>query len=670
MSDSQLCDSVRAHFDSLRRQGDARALWIESAGGVHSPTLSGTSQLVAVRALRPPVLLVSSAQLGGIATTLSALESLMLHGFDVDGLVLWREATYDNASYLARHHLLSDVPSATLDLPPVRLASKADDAAQMHDYFARQEDEAARLVRALQARHERRLAELDEMPAKARSKVWWPFVQHRHVESDGQVLAIDSAHRDHFAAASSSRSSDDEVLRPVLDGSASWWTQTVGHGDASLALAAANAASRYGHVMFPRAMHAPAMRLTERMLSNDVGRGWASRVFFSDNGSTATEVAIKMALRTYVRQKGELGRERRASLGVLGLKGAYHGDTIGAMDAADPNVYNEAVEWYTGRRGLWLDPPCIRLERGVYVVRDASGKKLASFDSLDELYDVHARLDSDLAAVYRRQIEDALDGHDGELGALMLEPLVMGASGMLFVDALFQRLLVDVARSTRSLPVVFDEVFVGLNRLGPPLSARQVLGVDPDVACYAKMLTGGVVPLALTLARQNVFDAFDDESKSNALLHGHSYTAHAIGCSVANASLDLLEPFEHSTTWRDAVRDWTPAASSTATAKASLWSREVVHRLSHATDKVKGVMALGTVLAIELVPGSISQASSAASGYESHEAERLLERLELGGAGDKLHARPLGNVAYFMASVNSSRETLATLERALTAALE
>ena len=383
---------------------------------------------------------------------------------------------------------------------------------------------------------------------------------------------------------------------------------------------------------------------------------------------------------------------------MLGLQGSYHGDTIGAMDACEPSVFSEHVEWYQGR-GYWMAPPTVHLRAGrVHIEvadegRDwpASGA-LAQLDTIDEVYDVEARLTTPLAAHYRRVVHAVLERLVVEerrrFGALVLEPLVMGAGGMIFVDPLFQRCLVDVVRertdlfalsdpplrsaaagttppgSWRGLPVVFDEVFAGLGRLGFA-SGASALGVTPDVSCVAKILSGGTVPLAATLASDSLFRTFTSSTdKAHALLHGHSYTAHPVGCQVALETLDLL----------DAVRG---AARGT-----SVWDRAGVERLSH-LPRVDSVMALGTVLAVAL--------RTDRAGYASEEAESVVRRLRTqavpaachpdlppmaADAGETpafpLHLRSLGHVVYIMASLTTPEtvreRALSALEQVLQAA--
>lgn len=695
-TDAALVRGVRDWLADDARTRRATAAYIETAGGVHSPAPSGTSQADLLRALRLPVVLVGSSALGGISTTRAAFESLRTRGYDVDAVLMFPSRTYENDTYL-RQWLAGEygVPVYTLGgpngsaqwgAPPVRVPEH--DAAAMHAFYAGlvTGDAAGELASAcdvvahLRARHAERAADAASLAHRARTACWWPFTQHTAIARDADVLVVDSAHGDHFSVAGA----------PVFDGSASWWTQAVGHGHPRLAHAAAYAAGRYGHVLFPGVAHAPAVELAEALLHGPSapGRDWASRVFFSDDGSTATEIALKMAVQSAARRyaperaESELARAKLArgkmpgSLGgrpprefeVLGLAGSYHGDTIGAMDACAPNTFNREVAWYRGR-GCWLDGPTVALKDGTARISFAGTEY--TFASLAAALDVPSRLTSDCAAAYRAEIRRTLEHlvivEGRRFGALMLEPLVMGAGGMLLVDPLYQRCLVDVVRASedlfalsdpplrtahapvpradistwRGLPVVYDEVFSGLYRLGVP-SASEVLGTRPDIACYAKILSGGIVPLAATLASEEIFATFAHPSKTRALLHGHSYTAHPVGCTVALETLALLDSLRTSGAWDAAHADW----ESTRT--WSMWSRSAVTRLSH-SEHVRGVWALGTVLALELVGDA---------GYASTAATSLVAALRAHG----VHVRPLGNVVYIMCSLSTPAAELRRIE--------
>lgn len=176
--------------------------------------------------------------------------------------------------------------------------------------------------------------------------------------------------------------------------------------------------------MFAEAIHEPALALAETLLSG-MGNPRLKRVFYSDNGSTGVEVAVKMALRASRKRYGWEGKA-----GVIGLKGSYHGDTIGAMNCSEPGVFNEKVEWYEGK-GAWLDAPGVRCERGLWVVKGGEGRE---FGTLGKVFDLEGREARGDGRGYERVIRRALErltSEDGrKFGALILEPVVLGAGGM------------------------------------------------------------------------------------------------------------------------------------------------------------------------------------------------------------------------------------------------
>ncbi|CCL98393.1 uncharacterized protein FIBRA_00388 [Fibroporia radiculosa] len=708
-SDADFLTTVSSHIrQSAASSAQNSHMYVETAGGVHSPTLSGTTQADCYRPLFLPTVLVGDANLGGISSTISAYESLLLRGYIVDLILLFRDEYYRNAEYLDPYFAERGIRLLSLERPHSRLANPRDERVEMERYYSRLVPEQKQggifdALGHLGSCHEKRIAELDSMPQRALNTLWWPFVQHGLVVSKADVNVIDSASHDFFSVynghktnphpeTSSSMSSvpsasSSSLLEPQLDGSASWWTQALGHAKSALTLAAARAAGRYGHVMYPQAVHAPALQLAERLIHSGPGHGWASRVFFSDDGSTGMEVALKMALRAFAVRHGIVGAARK-QLGVLGLRGSYHGDTIGAMDACEEGVYT--CEWHQAR-GYWLDAPTIGNRKGridislLPAIAEDAGYDHVEVGSLHEAYDVRSRLSTPLAAVYRRFVERTLkklkENGGPTLGALVLEPLVMGAGGMIFVDPLFQRVLVDIVRGSSplregewsGLPVVFDEVFVGLYRLGVR-SASSILGAYPDISVHAKILTGGLVPLAATLASDSIFSTFLSENKTDALLHGHSYTAYPVGCEVANETLAIVEELAASSAWDDARMRWGApiGEGERQTAVWSFWDPAFVSRIA-ALNCVSEVMALGTVLAVHI--------RDEAAGYQSHSAHKMLEPLNLrtddalpssapGGAPFGFHYRTLGNVAYFMLSLNTPSDVVRAVEERILVTLQ
>lgn len=585
--------------------------------GVHSPTLSGTTQLDSYRPLFLPTVLIGDSKLGGISSTISAYESLLLRGYIVDAVILFRDEYYRNWEYLTEYFRERGIYVSTVDPPPARISDPLQDAEATEKYYEALvspdiENGISNVVDYLDVRHGIRLKELESMPQRTLNTVWWPFVQHGTVKGPEDVTVIDSAYGDFFSVArpQNEKNPSSSILSPEFDGSASWWTQTFGHANSSLTMAAARASGRYGHVMFPQATHLPALKLAERLVHNGPGKGWASRAFISDNGSTGMEVALKMALRAYtVRHGSKFTEQDNKNLGILGLKGSYHGDTIGAMDACEEGVYT--CEWHNAK-GYWFEPPSIGFQDGkprISVPSSLSSTaKLQTVPakSLSWIYDVEERLHTPLArgyALYVQQALEKIERQGQKLAALVIEPLVMGAGGMIFVDPLFQRVLVDVVRGRRSgsskewsgMPVIYDEVFVGLNRLGVE-SAGPILGVYPDISVNAKVLTGGLVPLAVTLATQSIFNAFLSDTKADALLHGHSYTAHPIGCEVANETLAQIDRLVKTDEWKSAKSKWSEYQGEESKVW-SLWDPQFVAEVSK-LPQVKEAMALGSVFAI------------------------------------------------------------------------
>lgn len=773
--------------------------YVETAGGPHSPSPTGTSQVNLFRPLRLPTILIGDSNLGGISTTKSAYESLLIAGHQIDAILLFTEGKDDkwgNAEYLTKWGQEVDVPvwglaglrdasKNTWGGPPERAASQQADIANMHAFYRglvfgrnRHEQDPEQVggvvdvVKQLRAGHIARIRELETLASRTRDSCWWPFTQHRLAESDSDVMVIDSAYGDFFSTLNHHprKTASSNKLNQTLDGSASWWTQCLGHSHPVLAQTAAKAAGRYGHVLFPMAANAPALNLSESLLgrrdrnpsldaqSNEdypaPGKGWADRVFFSDNGATGMEVAFKMAIasarRRYCptplteaseqrvakgREAGTLGGRPKREWKILGLTGSYHGDTIGAMDACEPSIYSKNVDWYKGR-GEWIDPPSVGIVKGKATITLPEGAqqfanvepKTHHFESIQDIYNVAQRLETGdpLVAVYRQVIRSWLEHlivvEGNRFGALVIEPIILGAGGMIFVDPLFQRLLVDVVRESqdlfalsdpplrsgkapetvadaqstttwRGVPVIFDEVFTGLYRLGHATPA-SILGVNPDISVLAKILTGGLVPMSVTLASSAIFDTFskDTTRKVDALLHGHSYTAHPIGCEVANETLKILRRMETRGQWDEDKSAWgaatilaspptAPASSTTSPHSGvwSFWSPSFVDALSY-SPRVSSINALGCVLALSL------QDPTGQSGYASTAAVDLLAKLRLEGTQPSapnqwtgttndgtshftIHARPLGNVVYFMCSLNTPKwvreQVESTLKREL-----
>jgi adenosylmethionine-8-amino-7-oxononanoate aminotransferase len=282
--------------------------------------------------------------------------------------------------------------------------------------------------------------------------------------------------------------------RELIDGIASWWTAAHGYTHSHLVAALRDQAERMPHVMFAGLSHEPARRLAERLIAH-LPPGFA-RVFFSESGSVAVEVALKIA-RQYWRIRGMPERDT-----ILAFDRAYHGDTAGAMAVSDGG-------------------------RGLHAGRPPNGALPALFTALP----------SDPAS--ERALDTLLERSAGRLAAMIVEPLVQGAGGMTFHDpAVLARL--RARADDCGIILIFDEIFTGFGRTGA-LFAMDRAGVAPDIVTLGKGLTGGVAPLAVTAVRASIAAAFAGDDPGAVLMHGPTYMGHALGCAAANASLDLFE---------------------------------------------------------------------------------------------------------------------------------
>jgi adenosylmethionine-8-amino-7-oxononanoate aminotransferase len=281
--------------------------------------------------------------------------------------------------------------------------------------------------------------------------------------------------------------------RELIDGIASWWTACHGYNHPHIRAAVEYQLAVMPHVMFGGLAHEPALTLARRLA--ELLPGDLERVFFSESGSVAVEVAMKMAVQFWI-NRGVSNRTK-----FLAFTGGYHGDTTGAMAVCDPGE---------GMHRLFHD----LLPRHHIVDLPWDEASIAAF-------------------------ECCLEDHAQELAGIIVEPLVQGAGGMRFHDAAVLRRLREAA-DRHGLLLIFDEIFTGFGRTGTMFACEQA-SVVPDIITLGKALTGGTLPLAATVARRHVFDAFWSDDPSHALMHGPTYMANPLACAAANASLDLFE---------------------------------------------------------------------------------------------------------------------------------
>lgn len=280
--------------------------------------------------------------------------------------------------------------------------------------------------------------------------------------------------------------------RKIMDAVSSWWVNLHGHSNPHIAEAVAEQSRKLEHVIFAGFTHEPAIRLSENLLS--ILPENQSRIFYSDNGSTAVEVALKMAIQFWHNQ-GISNKKK-----VIALNGAYHGDTFGAMSI--------------GERGAFTSP-------------------FASY-----LFDVHyidfpaAGNEQDVLAQFRDILKDS------EIGTFIFEPLVQAAAGMRMYSAKILDKLIQAAHNNDVICIA-DEVFTGFGRTGK-MFASDYLNNKPDIIAISKGITGGALPLGVTSCSDKIVSAFISSDRQKTFFHGHSYTANPIACAAANASFDLL----------------------------------------------------------------------------------------------------------------------------------
>lgn len=612
------------------KNNDSQFILIEGAGGVASPTIQGQLQCDVYRSLRLPIIFVADSKLGGISCTISSIALLETKGYEIACVLLF-DGKDENAVFLKKHYKNKFPVFSFKNLTEIK-ENKTEKIGkkELENWFKMNDEIFSNVFQHLTSYHLTKIEIIEDYIETAKEHIWWPFTQHG---LNIEPKVIDSAYKDNITYVNLNKLRDQNILTHCnYDANASWWTQGIGHASSRLAHAAAMAAARYGHVMFPGNIHEPAVKLTQKLI-NTVGKGWAKRVFFSDNGSTAVEVAIKIAFRKKFGVPNQ--NEKIKNILVLGLKDTYHGDTHATMNATNPNSFKFNDYWYEPK-GYWLSYPSVFMKNKKYFVSlpdEFNSDKLVELNisNLNEIFDKN-RDNIILNKIYQNYIDRqmyVLEDSSFTVGALLLEPILQGAGGMKLIDPLFQRLLIQECKK-RKIPVIFDEVFTGFWRLGK-ISAAHLMDEKPDIACYAKLLTGGLLPLSVTLTTEECFESFLGDSLSTALLHGHSYTAHPIGCLVAAEAIE--ETFNSSHFCSDNNCLEIP------------WDFELIEKFSE-LQNISKVFALGSVFVFEL--------QDEHSDYTSTRSKVLVEKLK----EENIDIRCLGNIVYLFAGFNTKKEYL------------
>lgn len=283
--------------------------------------------------------------------------------------------------------------------------------------------------------------------------------------------------------------------KEYIDAIASWWVNPFGHSNKFIADAIYKQLTTLEHVLFGGFTHEPAVQVSEQLLAMMPSN--QQKVFFSDNGSTAIEVAIKVAFQYFFNKN-----QKKTTL--IAFEDAFHGDTFAAMAASGISFYTQAFA-----------------EMFLEVVRipvPIEGKEQESYDSLQKVIETY------------------------EVSAFIFEPLVLGAAGMVMYEPETLDKLLEICKKNNVLTIA-DEVMTGFGKTGKTF-ACDYLQNQPDMMCVSKALTGGTIPMAITTFTQEVFDAFYSEDINKALFHGHTFTANPTGCAAALASFQLLQTNE------------------------------------------------------------------------------------------------------------------------------
>ena len=391
-----------------------------------------------------------------------------------------------------------------------------------------------------------------------RSPVWHPFTQHGLEPPMKKVIKTEGAYL------------IDEAGSRILDAISSWWVITHGHRHPTIMEAIRRATDSYDQVIFAEYTHAPAEELARGLIK--ISPAGLEHVFYSDSGSTAVEVALKMALGFF----HNTGRRRHR---IVVMEHGYHGDTIGTMSVGERGVFNAAYE-----------PLLFGVDRLAFPEPGSEQQMLDAFRLLC---------------------------CSGQVAALLIEPLVLGAGGMKMFEPSLLGKLSEIARSHDVL-FIADEVMTGWGRTGTLFACDQA-GICPDILCTSKGLTGGAMPLAATLCTSEIFDAHVSTDRRKTFFHSSSYTANPIACAAAVANLEI----------------WANEPVQARMDRLTALQEKALRRFAN-DRRFMNIRQTGTIAALDMAVGS--------EGYLADIGPRLRSFFR----DRHLLIRPLGNVVYLM----------------------
>ena len=381
---------------------------------------------------------------------------------------------------------------------------------------------------------------------------------------------------------------EDMEGKRYIDAISSWWVNLFGHANPHISAAVSEQANRLEHVILAGVTHEPAVRLAEKLV--EITPPGLERVFFADSGSSAVEISLKMSFH-YWRNIGEQGRVR-----FVTLSNSYHGDTLGALGVGDAGLFKAVYEPLLMEPLVAPSPDCFALP--------------------PEQWDAHA---ADRLADMR----EIFANHEGEISAVIIEPLVQCAGGMRMYPPSYLtglRALCDEFR----IHLIADEIAVGFGRTGSMFACEQG-GIAPDFMCLSKGLTGGYLPMSAVMTSQTVYEAFYDEYTTlRGFLHSHSYTGNALACAAALATMELFEQ-------RDVLAD------NRLLAAQMLEAVSPMHDHAHVGD----IRQTGMILAIEMVA---QREPMIQYDWKQRRGMQVYQYAMAQG----ILLRPIGNVVYFM----------------------
>ncbi len=406
--------------------------------------------------------------------------------------------------------------------------------------------------------------------------IWHPYTQHKTALPEIELKSAKGAVL---------TTVDD---KEIIDAVSSWWVNPYGHGHPELAEAIYKQILTLDQVIFAGFTHQPALQLAKKLL--DITPSNQQKVFFSDNGSTAVEVGLKMAIQYF----HNLGKPKCT---IIAFEGAYHGDTFGAMATGEKGKFFEPFEAFTFDVQTIIPPTAGNEELSI------------------------------------KQLQTILD--QGNPCCLLVEPLVQGAGGMVIHSAAGLNQLFEACHNKGAICIA-DEVMTGFGRTGKNF-ACDYLTEKPDIMCFSKCLTGGILPMAITSCTAEIYSAFHSENKDKTLFHGHSYTGNPVGCAAALTSLSILESKEMQGNLKRIDKQHQQFANEIS-------QHPLLSRVQH----------LGTILALEIDTGE-------GNNYFSELRQTMYKYFMDRG----ILLRPLGNVIYIMPPYCISNEQLNTIYRSI-----